>query len=183
VAIPQQKFREIIFQLLFSYDMAEPHRQDMEALLMKELSVTRKTLRQAQEKVDRILSQVAIIDSQISSITDSYDFSRIQRVEKSILRLGVYELFMDDQIPKKVAITEAMRLARKFSTKEASSFVNAVLDALMKKEDGTDNIATEELAETFDQMIESEEASNEVAKSSSCREDDDETEDPRECSS
>ncbi|MEM1282188.1 MAG: transcription antitermination factor NusB [Chlamydiota bacterium] len=162
MAVPQQKIREIIFQLLFSYDMAEPHKQDMENLLMKELSVTRKTMRQAQEKVDHILSKILTIDQTIASLSESYDFSRIQLVEKNILRIGVYELLLDDTIPEKVAITEAMRLARKFSTKEAASFVNAVLDALMKRAEGNPDLAADELAQTFDIMIESEKASNEV---------------------
>lgn len=186
MAIPQQKFREIVFQLLFSYDMAEPHREDMAALLMKELSVTRKTLREAQEKVDRILSQIAVIDEQIASISQSYEFSRIQRVEKNILRLGVYELFMDDAVPQKVAIVEAMRLTRKFSTKEAASFVNAVLDALMKKAESGDVIANEELAQTFEQMMQSEEASKEAAKLSIAQEQEeveDEKENSGECCS
>lgn len=181
MAVPQQKIREIIFQLLFSYDMAEPHRQDMEALLMKELSVTRKTMRQAQEKVDNILSQVSKIDEYIASISETYDFSRIQRVEKNILRIGVYELFMDEDIPQKVAIAEAMRLARKFSTKEAASFVNAVLDALMKREQGEGDIAKDELAQTFEEMIESEQVSNEASLSAHRdKEEEGETEDSRE---
>lgn len=173
MAIPQQKLREIIFQLLFSYDMAEPHRQDMESLLMKELSVTRKTMRQAQEKVDKILSHISSIDETIASVSETYDFSRIQHVEKNILRIGVYEMFMDDSIPKKVAIAEAMRLARKFSTKEAASFVNAVLDALMKREEGADSAAQEEIAQTFDTMIESEKVSNEVSTTVITNEEDD----------
>lgn len=183
MAVPQQKIREIIFQLLFSYDMAEPHRQDMESLLMKELSVTRKTMRQAQEKVDKILTKISELDELISSIIESYEFSRIQRVEKNILRIGVFELFMDDSIPEKVAIAEAMRLARKFSTKEAASFVNAVLDALLKKENAQEEICESELAESFGKMVESEQASNEVALSThKNEEDDDETENSRECS-
>lgn len=183
MAVPQQKIREIVFQLLFSHDMAEPHRQDMESLLMKELLVSRKTMRQAQEKVDKILSHISPIDEQIASTAKTYDFSRIQRVEKNILRIGVYELFMDDAIPQKVAIAEAMRLARKFSTKEAASFVNAVLDALMKKQSSQDEVCDEELAETFEKMIESEKASNEAALSAPMNdeeEDEDETENSRE---
>lgn len=164
MAVPQQKFREIVFQLLFSYDMANPHKQDMESLLMKELCVTRKTLREAQTKVDCILAQIAAIDAQIAAICISYDFSRIQRVEKNVLRLGVYELFMEEAIPQKVAISEAMRLARKFSTKEAASFVNAVLDALRKKAEGNVGCAEEELVQTFARMIESEDASRETAE-------------------
>lgn len=183
MAVPQQKIREIMFQLLFSYDMADPQAVDMETLLMKELSVTRKTLRVAQEKVDSVLSRIDEIDQLIASTVDTYDFSRIQVVEKNILRLGLYELFYDDDIPPKVAIAEAMRLARKFSTKEAASFVNAVLDALKKKSEGQE-VCTDngEIVQTFNLMIESEQASHEAAQSCSDEEGDSDVKDSRGCS-
>jgi N utilization substance protein B len=50
--------------------------------------------------------------------------------------MSVFELLFDDNIPEKVAIVEAMRLARKFSTKESATFVNAILDVLYKSSKG-----------------------------------------------
>jgi len=165
LAVPQQKFREIVFQLLFSYDMADPSTEAMEVLLMKELSVTRKTMREAQARVDNVHEFKENIDKMIQETSTSYDFSRIQKVEINILRLGVYEMVYDENIPEKVAITEAMRLARKFSTKESSSFVNAVLDAIRQKEAGESSENSNEIVESFDQMLESEKIANDAALS------------------
>jgi N utilization substance protein B len=49
------------------------------------------------------------------------------------LRLGIFEIFFDSEIPAKVAIAEAIRLCRKFGTPESSQFVNAILDGVYKK--------------------------------------------------
>ncbi|WP_068468216.1 transcription antitermination factor NusB [Candidatus Protochlamydia phocaeensis] len=130
MALSQQKFREIVFQLLYSQDIGHPHEDVMIELIMAELSVSKKNVRLAQEKVNQIIEKLSEIDRLISSVSTSYDFDRIQIVTKNILRLGVFELFFDSGIPPKVAIAEAIRLSRKFSTPESASFVNALLDNL-----------------------------------------------------
>lgn len=181
MSIPKQKFREIIFQLLFSYDLADPDSLDMSELLMKELSVTRKTMREAQSIVERILSSQEEIDEMIAQTVETYHFSRVQIVEKNILRLGVYELFMDDEIPEKVAISEAMRLARKFSSNEASTFVNAVLDTLWKKAEGRVDEESKGVTHSFDRLLKSEEAAREAIQE--VTEEESENGDQRECPS
>lgn len=138
MTVPQQKLREIVFQLLFSFDLANPRDEDMEALIAKEFSVSKSTVRLAIDKMHKILAVCDEIDQLIESVLKDYALSRIQKVEKNILRLGVYELYYDDTIPPKVSIAEAMRLTKKFSTAEAASFVNAVLDALYKSKVGAE---------------------------------------------
>ena len=132
MALPAQKFREAVFQLLFSSDAGHATEENMLPLLMHELSTTKKTVRTAQERVHKILEKKSEIDQMITKTSQSYEFERIQDVERNILRLGVFELFYDDNIPPKVAIAEAVRLARKFATPESAAFVNAILDALYK---------------------------------------------------
>lgn len=137
MALSQQKFREIVFQLLYSQDVGRPNAALMIDLMMGELTVSKKNVRLAQERVALILEQLPDIDARISSVSTSYDFERIQTVTKNILRLAVFELFFDPLIPPKVAIAEAIRLSRKFSTPESASFVNALLDHLYQASLGT----------------------------------------------
>ena len=67
-----------------------------------------------------------------------WDLDRLAMVDRSILRLAVHEL-LTGQIPPKVAITEALKLAREFSTAESPGFINGVLDSVMKEvSDSTD---------------------------------------------
>lgn len=132
MSFPQQKFREIIFQLLYSADLVQGSRDEMTAMLMKELLVTKKIVKEAWTRVDQILAQLPTIDAAIAKTSHSYRFERIQSVERNILRIGAYELLYDPSIPPKVAISEAMRLAKKFGTPEATAFVNAILDLIYK---------------------------------------------------
>ena len=136
MSLPAQKFREIVFQMLYSYDTGRASDEHMVDLLSDELAVTKKSVREAQERVHLLLSHLEEIDALIAKTSHAYAFERIQSVERNILRLGVFELLFDPSIPEKVAIVEAMRLTRKFSTKEAASFVNAILDALLRIQKG-----------------------------------------------
>lgn len=132
MAVTQQKLREILFQLLYSQDFADNEKEDIIPFLMAQNEVTKKTVYQAKEKQLAVESKKEEIDSLIRQTSYAYEFARIPRIEKNILRLGVYEMCFDDEIPPKVAISEAIRLARKFATPEGSTFVNAVLDTIYK---------------------------------------------------
>jgi transcription antitermination protein NusB len=163
MSLPQQKFRELVFQFLYSYDIGRPEEADLMDLLMKELAVTRKAVRAANERVHQLLQHQREIDELISKATISYEFERIQSVERNILRLGVFELFYDPSIPYKVAISEAIRLARKFGTPESSTFINAVLDALYKSSLG-EKPNEQEIRKSQDALSLSESVSSEAAQ-------------------
>lgn len=133
MALPPQKMREAVFQLLFSYDTGFSEEQNSIALVMKELQIARSNAYQALEKAALINQKLPEIDICIGEAVHSYAFERIQSVERNILRLAIFELKMDQTIPPKVVISEAMRLARKFSTPESANFINAILDNIYKR--------------------------------------------------
>lgn len=133
MALSHQKFREIVLQLLYSSQLGHAEEGVMLELMMTELEVSKKNIRLAQEKVQKIIQHRNQIDQMITSISTSYSFERIQEVSKNILRLGIFELFFEVEEPRtppKVVIAEAIRLSRKFNTPESASFVNALLDHL-----------------------------------------------------
>jgi len=72
-------------------------------------------------------------DELITSSTIKWQFTRLSPVDKSILRLSVYQLKFRTDIPPKVVINEAIELAKKYSTDKSPAFVNGVLDAVLKK--------------------------------------------------
>lgn len=154
MALSHQKFREIVLQLLYSQDLGHPEQKVMLDLMMSELAVSKKNVRLALEKVQKIMDYLTQIDPMIASVSTSYTFDRIQTVTKNILRLGVFELFFEKQtppLPSKVAIAEAIRLSRKFNTPESASFVNALLDHLYQSSLGekTDNEILEQQAQVL----------------------------------
>lgn len=162
MALSQQKFREMVFQLLYSDDMARPQAEAMLDLMMSELAITKRNVKQAQERVETIRNKLGEIDPLITSVSTSYEFNRIQTVTKNILRLGVFELFFDDQIPPKVAIAEAIRLSRKFGTPESAAFVNALLDHLYRLQQGeTQDLS--QLERQARQLAESEQQAQQAA--------------------
>jgi N utilization substance protein B len=130
--LPPQKFREAVLQILYSQDFVLGS-EEIIPLMMEELKTTRKAMLEAQAKVNEILVKLPEIDLQITQASTEYTFERISRVEKAILRLGLFEILFDPSIPPRVAIAEAVRLCRKFGTPESSQFVNAILDGVYKK--------------------------------------------------
>ncbi|MFA5252937.1 MAG: transcription antitermination factor NusB [Phycisphaerae bacterium] len=76
---------------------------------------------------------LAACDELVAASTLKWQMSRLSAVDKSILRLAVYQLKFCPDIPPKVVINEAIELAKKFSADKSPSFVNGVLDAVLKK--------------------------------------------------
>jgi len=74
-----------------------------------------------------------VCDELISNSIIKWNLSRLSLVDKSILRLGVYQLKFCSEIPPKVVINEAIEIAKKFSTDRSPAFVNGVLDAVLRK--------------------------------------------------
>ena len=127
-----QKFREIVFQLLYSRCF-EGTIGEL-SLVMRQNAIPKKRAREAEKIVDTIWEKREELDQLIGAKAIGYELERISRIERSILRLGLYELLYTD-LPDKVAITEAIRLTRKFATAEGGAFVNALLDAIYKDRD------------------------------------------------
>lgn len=132
MSLPPQKFREMVFQMLFCCEFSGSEEGDVAAMLMHELKVTKKTALEAYKRVQSILERLPEIDAKIAATSSEYQFERISRIEKNILRLSLFELFYDESLPWKVSIAEAIRLCRKFGTPESSHFVNAILDSIYK---------------------------------------------------
>lgn len=125
--LPQKKYREVVLQLLFSIDMGRGDDDDAISMISKELSLSKKTATQAFERAMTIWNGRERLEQKIGGISQDYDFSRIGRVEQNILRLGLFELEAGE-VDSEVAISEAVRLSRKFASPEAASFVNAIMD-------------------------------------------------------
>lgn len=132
MALPPQKFREIVFQILFSYEFDREESDETALLLMKELQVTKRSVLEARNRARAIFSLQEQIDSVIRSVSNEYQFDRISSAEKCALRLGCFEILHDPALSGKIAIAEAIRLTRKFGTPSSADFVNALLDIIYK---------------------------------------------------
>lgn len=86
--------------------------------------------RETEKLVQGILSQKEAIDEKLMTVVENFAPERVAPVDRSILRLGAYEILHCDDIPRAVSINEAIEIAKKFGGTDSSRFVNGVLDAL-----------------------------------------------------
>ena len=89
--------------------------------------------RLAEDWTKGVWENLAGCDKLIADSTIKWHLSRLAVVDKSILRLAVYQLKFCSDIPPRVVINEAIELAKKYSTAQSPAFVNGVLDAILKK--------------------------------------------------
>lgn len=87
------------------------------------------------EKYEKIAAMLPTLDELIDSAAKGWKASRLGKVDLTILRLAVYEMKYDEDIPVGVAINEAVELAKKFGQDESPSFINGILAKLAKQTD------------------------------------------------
>ncbi len=104
-----------------------------ESISMNEVTFTLEDKNFCIDLVKKTYQHLQKIDELIKRFLKKWSFDRINIIEKSILRLAVMELEYTD-IPKKVAINEAVELAEDFSGQKSKKFVNGILDAIMHRE-------------------------------------------------
>lgn len=78
------------------------------------------------------IQNLAKIDEQIKIQLEHWDFSRLNKVDQAILRMGVYSLLFQKDIPASVTIDEAVDISKEYGTDESYRFINGVLDGIRK---------------------------------------------------
>ena len=86
----------------------------------------------ARDLFSGIAEKVPELDAIIVSASDNWRLARMSRVDRNILRLGVFELLHRPDTPPRVAINEAVELAKRFGTEDSAAFVNGVLDRIAR---------------------------------------------------
>ena len=83
------------------------------------------------KKAEAVTARIPELDEKIDSVAEGWKTKRMGKVDLTILRLALYEMLYDDEIPERVAINEAVELAKRFGQNESPSFVNGVLAKLV----------------------------------------------------
>jgi len=87
----------------------------------------------ASQLVDGVWQNLSEIDTLVAMQTDNWDFERLAKTDKAILRLGCFELLYRADIPHRVSINEAIELAKLYGEDNSPSFVNGILDGIALK--------------------------------------------------
>ncbi len=85
--------------------------------------------------LETVVANLEYLDKEVTRLAENWELKRIAIIDKNILRMALSEIHFMPDIPQKVAINEAIDLAKQFSTLESSSFVNGILDAAMSELD------------------------------------------------
>jgi len=130
----RRKARECALQMLFAADFAETPSDEVVRRYWSELGDAdiEETAREfATRLASGTLAHVESLDERIRSRAEHWRSPRMAIVDRNILRLAVYE-FLYEPTPRTVAINEALEIARRFSTYEATQFINGILDAIKR---------------------------------------------------
>ncbi|HKX82883.1 MAG TPA: transcription antitermination factor NusB [Pyrinomonadaceae bacterium] len=128
----RRKARECALQMLFAADIVRTDGSFSTAEYWKELSDSELDER-AREFADKLvlgtLEKQELIDDRIRTRAEHWRIERMANVDRNVLRLAVYEFLFEDT-PHTVVINEALEIARRFSSFEATQFINGILDAI-----------------------------------------------------
>lgn len=130
----RSELREHIFRMLFRIEFNNlDEMKEQEALYFDNLEeATGKDQDYILSKYRSIVEKKDEIDALLNEVTEGWKTSRMNRVDLTIMRLAVYEIKWDENVPISVAINEAVELAKKYSSDDGPSFVNGVLAKIVK---------------------------------------------------
>ncbi len=119
-------------QLLYSVEVGKEAFADAVKALSDDPEISLEAREYGVRLARHVLEHQEDLDARITAAASNWDLERIAIVDKLIIRCAVAELMFISDVPLKVAINEAVDIAKKFSTGESSRFVNGVLDAIAK---------------------------------------------------
>ncbi len=140
------EIREQLFKLLFRVEFNASEEIDNQVKLFFDnpskvnstdenidITISEKDEDYISAKFRKVVDRIDEIDKKIDSAADNWTASRIGKVELTILRLAIYEMLYDDDVPESVAINEAVEIAKKYGQDGAGAFVNGVLAKINKE--------------------------------------------------
>lgn len=139
----RHELREQVFRLLFRVEFHSPEDMtEQKSLFGSDFpaedtaeSISEKDTAYITDRCGKIQDKLSEIDRIINDNTEGWDTSRMGKVELSVLRLAVYEMIFDEDIPDSVAINEAVEIAKKYGQESSGAFVNAILGKVSKSGD------------------------------------------------
>ena len=129
--------REHIFKILFRVEFHDTHELDEQIrFYMDDVSpISDKQMKYITEKATTIAALIPELVEKINAVSEGWPVNRLGKAELTIMRLAVYEMQYDEEIPENVAINEPIELAKRYGDTNAPSFINGVLAKLTTKKE------------------------------------------------
>ena len=129
----RREIREQVFKMLFRVEFYNQEEMSEQIALCEDdaCSWKEKDKTYIFEKVEKISEKLEEIDAKINEVSEGWKTGRMGKVDLTLIRLAAYEMLYEEDVPAKVAINEAVELAKQYGTDNSPSFVNGVLAKLV----------------------------------------------------
>ena len=130
----RRKSRELALQALYQGEQAGQNGLLVFEEFCAHFQVNKKSIPYAKKILDGVQEKADAINQLISKYAENWRLERMSVIDRNILRLAVFELHYQDDVPASVAINEAVEIAKRYSTDDSGSFINGILDTMAKAE-------------------------------------------------
>ena len=129
MTIARKRLREITMKLVYEYEFYQPSElvDQAKTFLENEETLSEEDRDAILNRTEEIYSRIPEIDEEINGKMTSWTTQRVGKIDLAILRLAVYEMCCDEETPYKVAVNEAVELAKEYGGDDSPKFVNGVL--------------------------------------------------------
>ncbi len=137
MSISRNRLRELTFQLVYQYDFypEEERTEQIRIFTEEQENLAEDDRAILMERAAKVYALMPELDREIAANTSGWKLNRMSRVDLSVIRLAFFEMRYDDEVPVKVAINEAVELAKLYGGESSPQFVNGVLAKLVKETD------------------------------------------------
>lgn len=126
----RHKAREVALQVLYEIDSVSHNPEGSLNNILSRSDVSEEVARFSRELVDGVIKNRERLDRNIKDFAPAWPLDQISLIDRNILRLAIFEILHDNKIPVKVAINEAVELAKAYGSDNSSRFVNGVLGSV-----------------------------------------------------
>ncbi|TYP95254.1 NusB antitermination factor [Fodinibius salinus] len=135
----RRQAREAVLQALYADEFGNGKWKNIiQSVIKPRITDDKKTFKFAERLFLKAVNNKPDVDEIIKSHINNWRIERLNAIDRQVIRMAITEFLFFEQIPTKVSMNEAIELAKKYSTKKSSNFVNGILDSALKQlnEDG-----------------------------------------------
>ena len=142
MSLTRRKARGLALQSLYEIDLTKHSADEVLSCILTDLDLTEENASFTRALVKGVRSHLGQIDPKIARYAPAWPVNQLSPVDRNILRLAIFELLFDNETPVRVAINEAVELAKNYGSENSARFINGVLSSISqntKKSDSTES--------------------------------------------
>jgi N utilization substance protein B len=129
----RRKGREFALQCLYALEFGQVEISHIQEQVTAELGANPRAVSYGMDLIQKVLDYLPEVDEKIEKLADNWSFDRIAVIDKILMRCCMAEMLFVKDVPVKVSMTEAIQLAKKYSTEDSAVFINGIMDAAARE--------------------------------------------------